>query len=170
MRFLLLNLFSFRGGKLSLRMRLSVYFLSFVLLLLVILMTLLYIFDFLPASQKTIGEDMEEYLTIYERNISLHMGNIVVASQRMAYDLTCTVERTLNQNKAVFGDVSDNASLIGKLEYESTPLLIQSLRESRSTGAFIIFEATLNSALSKAATSRCGVYLKINTPVNFNTV
>ena len=54
--------------------------------------------------------------------------------------------------------------------YESTPLLIRSLRESRSTGAFIIFEATLNSALSKTATSRCGVYLKINTPVNFNTV
>ena len=151
-------------------MHLNVYFLSFVLLLLVILMTLLYIFDFLPASQKTIGEDMEEYLTIYERNISLHMGNIVAASQRMADDLTCTVESTLAKNKSVFENVSDNASLIGKLEYESTPLLIRSLRESRSTGAFIIFEATLNSALSKTATSRCGVYLKINTPVNFNTV
>ena len=109
-------------------MHLNVYFLSFVLLLLVILMTLLYIFDFLPASQKTIGEDMEEYLTIYERNISLHMGNIVAASQRMADDLTCTVESTLAKNKSVFENVSDNASLIGKLEYESTPLLIRSLR------------------------------------------
>ena len=169
MRFLPFTLF-FREGKRPLRMHLNVYFLSFVLLLLVILMTLLYIFDFLPASQKTIGEDMKEYLTIYERNISLHMGNIVAASQRMADDLTCTVESTLAKNKSVFENVSDNASLIGKLEYESTPLLIRSLRESRSTGAFIIFEATLNSALSKTATSRCGVYLKINTPVNFNTV
>lgn len=133
-------------------------------------MTLLYIFDFLPASQKTIGEDMEDYLTVYERNISLHMGNIVAASQRLADDLTYMVENTLVKNKSVFGDVNDNASLIDKLEYESTPLLIQSLRESRSTGAFIIFDATLNSALSKAATSRCGVYLKINTPINFNTV
>lgn len=162
--------FSLRSGQLPLRVRLSVYFLSFILILLVILLTLLYIFDFLPASQKRIGEDMDEYLTVYERNISLHMGNIVASSQRLAQGLTHTIERTLAQNKAVFGDVSDNASLIGKLEYESIPLLIQSLRESRSTGAFIILDATLNSSLSKAATSRCGVYLKINTPVNFNTV
>ena len=91
MRFLPLTFFSVREGKLPLRMRLSVYFLSFALLLLVILMTLLYIFDFLPASQKTIGEDMEDYLTVYERNISLHMGNIVAASQRLADDLTYMV-------------------------------------------------------------------------------
>lgn len=170
MRFVPPNLFSLKNGKLPLRMRLGVYFLSFVLLLLIILMALLYAFGFLPASQKQIGEDMEDYLSVYERNISLHMGNIVAASQRMADNLTNIVEKTLYQNKAEFKDVSDNASLIQKLEYESTPLLIQSLRESRSTGAFIIFEATLNSSLSKAVTSRCGVYLKINTPVNFNTV
>lgn len=170
MRFFPSNLFSFRNGKLPLRMRLSVYFLFFVLLLFVILMTLLYTFEFSPASQKRIGEDMEDFLAVYERNISLHMGNMVAASQRMAHDLTDTVEKTLAENKAVLADVSDNVSLISKLEYESTPLLIKSLRETRSTGAFIIFEATLNSSLSKASTSRCGVYLKINTPVNFNTV
>lgn len=170
MRFLQPTLFSFRAGKLPLRVRLGVYFLSFVLLLLIILLTLLFIFDFLPASQKKIGEDMDDYLTVYERNISLHMGNIVAASQRLAPELVNAVEKTLAQNNAVFSDVTDNAQLIGKLEYESIPLLIQSLRESRSTGAFIILEATLNSSLPKAATSRCGVYLKINTPVNFNTV
>lgn len=170
MRFVPLNFFSFKEGRLPLRMRLSVYFLSFVLLLLVVLLTLLYIFDLLPASQKRIGEEMEEHLAVYERSVSLHMGNIVAVSQRLANEMTRTVERTLSQNKAVFSDVTDNASLIDRLEYESVPLLTQSLRESRSTGAFIILEATLNSSLSKAATSRCGVYLKINTPVNFNTV
>lgn len=170
MRFVQPTIISFRAGKLPLQVRLSVYLLSFVLILLVVLLTLLYIFDFLPASQKRMGEHMEEYISVYERNVSLHMGNIVAISQRLAYELTRTIEKTLAQNKVAFGDVSDNASLIGKLEYESVPLLTQSLRESRSTGAFIILEATLNSALSKAATSRCGVYLKINTPVNFNSV
>lgn len=170
MRIISPTLFSFRAGKLPLQVRLIFYFLSFVLFLLVILLTLLYIFDFLPASQKRIGEYMDEYLTVYERNVSLHMGNIVAASQRLAQDLTNTVERTLDQNKAVLDDINDNAPLITKLEYESIPLLTQHLRESRSTGAFIVLDATLNSSLSKAATSRCGVYLKINTPVNFNTV
>ena len=170
MRIISPTFFSFRAGKLPLQVRLIFYFLSFVLFLLVILLTLLYIFDFLPASQKRIGEYMDEYLTVYERNVSLHMGNIVAASQRLAQDLTNTVERTLDQNKAVLDDINDNAPLITKLEYESIPLLTQHLRESRSTGAFIVLDATLNSSLSKAATSRCGVYLKINTPVNFNTV
>ena len=67
MRFLQPTLFSFRAGKLPLRVRLGVYFLSFVLILLIILLTLLFIFDFLPASQKKIGEDMDDYLTVYER-------------------------------------------------------------------------------------------------------
>lgn len=98
------------------------------------------------------------------------MGNIVATSQRLAHDLTHTVEKTLDKNNAVFSDVSDNAALIKKLEYNSIPLLMQRLRASRSTGAFIVLDATLNSSLSKAATSRCGVYLKINTPVNFSTV
>ena len=62
MRFLQPTLFSFRAGKLPLRVRLGVYFLSFVLLSLIILLTLLFIFDFLPASQKKIGEDMDDYL------------------------------------------------------------------------------------------------------------
>ena len=84
MRFVSPTFFSFRAGKLPLRVRLGVYFLSFVLLLLIILLTLLFIFDFLPASQKKIGEDIDDYLTVYERNISLHMGNIVAASQRLA--------------------------------------------------------------------------------------
>lgn len=164
------TLLSFREGRLPLRARLSIYFLSFILLLLVILLTLLYIFDFMPASSKRIGEDMEDYLSVYERNISLHMGNIVAVSQNLGGELTDAVERTLARNRAVFADVTDNAQLIARLEHASIPLLTRSLRESRSTGAFIVLDATLNSSLAKAATSRCGVYLKINTPVNFNSV
>ena len=68
MRFVQPTIISFRAGKLPLQVRLSVYLLSFVLILLVVLLTLLYIFDFLPASQKRMGEHMEEYISVYSHS------------------------------------------------------------------------------------------------------
>ena len=163
-------IFSAGVGKVPLRARLSAYFLSLVLLLFVTLLILLSVFDFLPPSRKSMGADMDAYLAVYERNVSLHMGHIVASSQRLAREMTGVIEKTLARNRAVFDGLRDNAALISELEYESVPPLRQSLRESRATGAFLVLDATRNSSLPRAATSRCGVYLKINTPVNVTTV
>ncbi len=166
------GLTSFLAGtsKLPLRSRLIAYFLSLVFILFVILLVLLHVFDFLPASRAKIGESIDEYLAIYERSVSLHMGNMVASGLSLAEDMTRTLERTLVRHRAMFADVNNNPQLISRLEQASVPLLSQSLRASRSTGAFLILNATVNTSLSKAANSRCGVYLKINTPVNTNSV
>lgn len=133
-------------------------------------LAILWAFDFLPASRKSLAEDMDRYLSAYERSVSVYMENMVVSSQKLAGDIPGAIESVLEKNAAAFSEVSNSLQLISQIEHAAVPLLEESLRDSRATGAFLILNATLNTSLSKAAASRCGVYLSLNTPVNLNAV
>ena len=111
------------------------------------MLTLLFIFDFLPASQKKIGEDIDDYLTVYERNISLHMGNIVAASQRLAPELVNAVEKTLAQNNAQAAKPYNVEISLGFADYDPQ-LTIPELIERTDQALYI------NKGISKSAKRR----------------
>jgi len=161
---------AFKRSGLPLRARLQIYFLALVLILLAILLPLLYSLDIISSPRAGIGNALDTYLTSYEKSVSLQMGNAAASSTQLSQELVGIIEETLARQHAGFADISNNPKLIEILEYNSSKRLSQVLRESRCSGAFVIFDATVNTELPNADRSRCGVYLKLADTVSVNQV
>lgn len=158
------------GGRLPLKARLLLYFSVLILVLVICLLPMLYFFGIIPTPQKDITVALDTYLTSYEKNVSRQFSNVTAAGIQLSQELVQTIERTLHHRDATLRAVSDNPRLIGLLEQYATPRLKTALLQANASGAFMILDATVNSALPQAAHSRCGVYLKISNITSSNAI
>ena len=160
-----------RHGRYTLKQRILLYFSTLSAVLLVCLMVLLFCFDFVSSPKKNIEKSLESYLITYERSVAGQMGDTAAHGISLAASLTAMIERALEAENIPFSAMTDNGRLISKLENQAVFWLKNALLQSRSSGSFVIFDATVNSAVSSARQTRCGVYLKIgnlavSTPVS----
>lgn len=146
------------------------YFASLSVILFTSMVLLLFWFGFIFSPQSSLGRIFDDYLINYERKLSEHISHTAAQGIHLASALTDMIERTLNAKNCSFSAVSDNAALIRELENESVYFLKDALLRSRCSGSFIVFEATMNSALRQSRESRCGVYLKASNITASNPV
>lgn len=111
------------------------------------------------------------HLAAYEKKIVTHYGKVAAQGIRLSGILTRQIEASLAREGVAFSDVSDNPGLIGLLQRDTFPHLLNALEKTSCSGAFLVLDATVNTSLPTASDSRCGLYLKlaninIPSPVN----
>ena len=156
-----------RGKRASvdLGQRLHLHLLSLVVLLLSFALVLIVVFD-LFSPRKTAIEQLELHMERSARRLDAHFSNTAAHGIHFAEQLAREIERTLAERTISFNETLDNPELIRKLERDVYTLVYNSLRIADCSGAFVIFDTTVNSALPGAEHSRSGVYLKL---ANINT-
>ena len=145
--------------------RLQVHLISLVALLLSFSIVLISVFG-LFSPHKTATKALELQMERTTQRIETYFGNTAAEGIHLSQQIAKEIKRTLREKGATFADVADNQSLIALLETNAYPLLYNSLRIADCSGAFIIFDATVNTKHPNAKNSRCGVYLKL---ANINT-
>ncbi len=155
----------------SLRMRLFLSFSMLIMLMLLCALPFFYAFDLFDRPKKEISEALDNYLVNYKESVVYQFDNIAAYGIQLNKKLVSEIEKTLDENGLKsFSSVTDNKKVIVELEKRTSKLLENSLLISKSSGAYVTFNTTINSALSKTTKSYSGVYLKISNLDNSNDI
>jgi len=152
--------------SLSLRGRLQAYLALLVFVLFFYISFSVFYIDIFPLPKETIKIDLEKGLNSYKHNISSYFNNTAAHCIRFSEMATRQIEALITQENVSFSDFADNQTLIEKLQQKTYDLLYRNIVFSDCSGAFIIFDTTVNTQLPDSDNSRSGMYLKL---INLNT-
>ena len=147
-------------SSIALRWRLFMYLAVLALMLLGCVVLLFFMLDVFSPGQKA-EADLRGHLERYEEHLFTYFGNTAARGIQLSGQAAKEVERTLAEHRAVFADVSNNPRLISALERNTFDVLRNAMLITDCSGAFIIFDATVNTSLPGSEYSRCGLYLKL---------
>ena len=145
--------------------RLQTHLVSLVVILLGLTLVLIFAFGlFSPkeAAIKALNLQLERNV----QRLDSYFRETAAQGIHFSRQLAKEIEKTLNEEGVTFDSVSNNQKLIALLETNAYPYLYNSLRIADCSGVFIVLDATVNTSLPNAQSSRCGVYLKL---ANINT-
>ncbi len=153
----------------SLRVRLFLSFATLIATMVFCILPLFYIFNILDAPKVKIADALDNYLTNYEKSVSHQFDNIAAYSVQLNKNIVDEIEAILQENSITsFELVTDNPKVITEIETRTSKILESSLLTSKSSGAFLSLNATINSSLTNSIKTCSGVYIKISNLNNFN--
>lgn len=150
----------FAGKRSSMRRKLFAYmFLLATLVLTLLLSGLVLLGQFTGTKQKTY-ETLDFQAEVFSRQIQAHVEDLAVMGIHLSADTTKAIERFLTENHMVFSQINDSEERVEGIQRTVFGILKQKLLEANCSGAFIVLNATVNSAAEDAAHSRTGLYLQ----------
>lgn len=147
---------------LSLNKRLSVYFFGLIAVLILGAFFTLVSSNMLSPSPSSLKRQLNRGLEEYTASLSNYFNNTTAQGILLSQRITHSLEELLNEQNVDFDSLNNNPALIKSLEEKSYILLNAALHIADNSGAFVIFDATVNTKLDYAKYSRCGIYLRHN--------
>jgi len=146
---------------LRLRLRLQIYIAVLVFVLLACLCALVVSMDIFPLPKETVRKELEKGLTDYKQRLHVYFENTAAHGIRFSETAAQEIGKFLRNENISFSDLANNQKLIEKLQNRTYNLLYQNMVLADCSGAFIIFDTTVNTSLPDAENSRSGMYLKL---------
>lgn len=158
---------------LPMRIRLFCFFLFFLTLIMVGVLTVLFASGIFVTGEKESRAYFERELARISDKIYHDYGSITVQAVELAERLSANLERQFLEQGISADKLQDYPELLESFLAEELDLLTATLEKTRSSGAYIVLDATVNPELEGAEYSRAGLYIKNMEPniVNssFNT-
>ncbi|MCL1916395.1 MAG: LuxR C-terminal-related transcriptional regulator [Desulfovibrionaceae bacterium] len=156
--------------SINLRRRLILYLVLMAVGLLSCALLLVFTLNLSPSGDN-VAVALAKDLSYYEERLSAYFGDTAARGIHLSTLAAREMERTLAEHGASFDDISDNPRLITALQRNTFAIVRNTLLFPDCSGAFIIFDATVNTSLPGSEHSRCGLYLKlanitVSRPVN----
>lgn len=146
--------------KYTMRIRLFV-----LLLVLVITMIIGLFFIFLITGNINIGlEDSREFIvhnyTDVSEKVTKYYNNIAAEVLSFSKILSLNIESRLAEQQLTVNDLKTNPLLLENILSDELNQIVLYLNKSKSSGVFIILDATINDKLPNSENSKAGIYLK----------
>ena len=93
-------------------------------------------------------------------NVARDFGVLSVEGVALAKRLAEQIESRLQQDGLSPSQLKDNPHLLEPILSESVELMVAALEKNKSSGVFLVLDATVNPALANAGSSRAGLFLK----------
>ncbi len=93
-------------------------------------------------------------------NVAREFGILSVEGVTLAKRLSEQIENRLQAEGLPPSQLKNHPHLLESILNESFELLVAALEKNKSSGAFVVLDATINPALATAETSRAGLFLK----------
>jgi len=99
-------------------------------------------------------------MEVFGKDISAHFDQLAASAITLSEDMTAILEQTLAEEELPFSRLTDSESGIAGLQAAMIGPLHQKLLQTNCSGAFVMLDATVNSAHADAGRSRTGLYLQ----------
>ena len=152
-------------NSVNLGWRLQMHLCVLVVVLLSLAVALIVALD-LYSPQKTAATALSLQMDRQEKRLTDYFRHTAALGIHFSRQVAQELDQTLADEKATFAEARNNRALIAKLETSVYTLVYNTLRIADCSGAFVIFDTTVNSALPNAEENRSGLYLKL---ANINT-
>lgn len=144
----------------TLSLRLFLFFIVLVISLLMILIILL-----LATGNITVGlKESEEFIINEHSDISIHVSefyeNLSAEAVGLANILSFNIEGRLKAKGLNVNDIKESPALIEEILSDELNQVLMYLNKSKSSGAYIILDATVNNRLPNSDKSKAGIYIK----------
>ncbi len=144
----------------SMQRRLLLYWLSMLLGIAAVLVLILSAVGVFSNDAQNAGETLQLQLDNAQLQLEQHMESLEANSIALSEQISRTLETLLTGNGVTMDDLNDDPELLQKLQEELMPRLYMTLRLSRCSGVYMVFNATVNTAAEKAPHSATGIYLR----------
>ncbi|MDL2263770.1 LuxR C-terminal-related transcriptional regulator [Synergistaceae bacterium OttesenSCG-928-I11] len=94
------------------------------------------------------------------QNTQKRVGEISAQAVSLSKELSASLERRLDEYRLSMSDLSGKPDVLTKILDGEINRLLFSLEKIKSSGVFIVLDATVNPDIEGAATSRAGLYIR----------
>ena len=112
------------------------------------------------STKKETAQALALQMEVFERDISSYWEKTAVLGIHLSQEMTGLLEDYLTDHNIPFEGLTDSPDHIAGLQETVIGPLCQSLRQSDCSGAFVFFNATVNSHIEYAEQSRSGLYIQ----------
>ncbi len=161
-----------KNGKsgLSMQLRLFVFLILFLLSIMSSVLIILLITGVLKAGKAETRTIFENELTHISEDVYRDFGDISVQSVSLSNSLSANLESKMNELGINVHNFQNHPKLLEKLLNEELERLTSALEKTKSSGVFLILDATVNPSLENSENSRAGIYIKNMEPNIVNKV
>lgn len=149
--------------KTPMRRKLFLYMLALGIIVLTFLAFGLSFLGNFSSAKATLSKDLSFQLGVYERQIDKYYDDLTMMGSALSSDLSLITEHYLTSNSITIADVTDNKEYVMGLQTAVFNKLHSELLKAPCSGAFIIFNATVNSSIQNAEFSKTGLYFQHST-------
>ncbi len=128
-----------------------------ILLVLVFSMLLL---GQLGNTKKDISQTLEMQMEVFSKDMEVYWENIAAMNISLSESTSASIENFLRQNELAFDGLNNNGAALRLLQEELLGSLCAYLKQSDCSGAFVVLNATINTSLDGAESSRSGLYIE----------
>ncbi|WHH60930.1 LuxR C-terminal-related transcriptional regulator [Petroclostridium sp. X23] len=146
--------------SMSMRLRLFLFLIILVLTMLLGIFVILLVTGAFTAGLKESESLIKNELLHASRNISVQYGQLSAQAVEFSKNLSQSMENTCREQEKYPSDLQNCPELLEKLISNEYERALFSLEKSKSSGVFIILNATVNPNLDNAENSRAGLYIK----------
>lgn len=144
----------------TLKQKLFLYMLLLGALLLLALLAGLFLSGQLPHTNQETYETLDVQMEAFEKDVTGYFDRAAASGLHLSETMSELIEQVLHDRP--LADISNRPDAIIQLQQTLLDPLRQALLRSDCSGAFVLLDATINSAVENAAHSRTGIYLQIN--------
>lgn len=123
----------------------------------------LFFVDNFSSTKKTVAKDLSFQADGFYRQVDKYYDDLTMMGSSLSEGLSGLVENYLSQKGITFSDVNDNLENVEGLQRAVMPKLKEELLKTDCSGAFVIFNATVNTTLENSAYSKTGLYFQRST-------
>ena len=146
--------------KFTLRLRLFVFLIILVVTILLGVSIILFVSGSITAGLKESEIFIKnEHSLILNKTAGLY-DNFAAEAVGFSRSISMSIESHLREKTLSVKDLNDNPELLKEIENDLLHQLILYLQKSKSSGAFMILDATSNMSLPGSEYSKAGIYLK----------
>ncbi len=112
------------------------------------------------STKQSVSKDLSFQLSVYDRQINNYFDNLSMMASSLSENISQITESYLNNKNIEFTDLNDNLENITGLQKAVFHKLHEELLKTDCSGAFIIFNATVNTKVENAEKSKTGLYFE----------
>lgn len=120
----------------------------------------LFLFGRFSSTKKETAQTLALQMEVFERDMASYWEKTAVLGIHLSQETTSLLESYLSQQHLDFEQLTDSEVHIAALQKAVIAPLCQSLRQSDCSGAFVLFNTTINSRIEDSKTSRSGLYIQ----------
>ncbi len=144
----------------TLRLRLAIFFILFLIIFLTAIYTILLATGVFHTGAVKTNALIENELKHISEHIYEDFGNISMKGVSLAKAINNSIEHELMLKNIELDDIKKHPEILNEILNKECEKLITALFSTKSSGVFLILDATVNPDLPYADTSRAGLYIR----------
>lgn len=135
--------------------------LMLAVILLVCVGIAMFLFGQFPSVKERYAKMLDMQMAVFDKEITEYYENAVICAVNLSQLSGRQIDKVLLDNALTFDKLNDNRKLIVELQDYMFEPLQNALLQANASGAFVIWDTTVNTSIKNAKESRSGLYIKL---------